>query len=225
MASKILKYTIRIIIGIIVLMIGYVAVATVLSVVTTHPEPIECKEKQEIYIIANKVHLNIAVPTNVISDSILTKLQVPKDSVYLIVGWGDKAFYINTPTWNDMKLSTAIRALFLNSESAMHVEYSNKKTNRWVTVKLCDVQYHNLMQYIMHSFEQDATGAVIEIEGAGYTNNDKFYEAKGNYTVFYTCNDWVNQALKKAEVKTAVWSPFTYGVLRNVIKNKSTSNN
>jgi len=35
-----------------------------------------------------------------------------KKGDWLAFGWGDKGFYLNTPTWADLKFSTAVKAAF-----------------------------------------------------------------------------------------------------------------
>lgn len=34
------------------------------------------------------------------------------DFNYIAFGWGDKGFYLDTPTWADLKFSTAFKAAF-----------------------------------------------------------------------------------------------------------------
>ncbi|NJO90589.1 MAG: DUF2459 domain-containing protein, partial [Chloroflexia bacterium] len=41
----------------------------------------------------------------------------------------------------------------------------------------------------------------------------KYFQAKGKYSLFFTCNNWANRGLKKAGVKNAVWAPFDKSVL------------
>ena len=38
---------------------------------------------------------------------------------YVAIGWGDRGFYVDTPTWADLKLSTLCNALFVPSESVL----------------------------------------------------------------------------------------------------------
>ncbi|NQY29316.1 MAG: DUF2459 domain-containing protein [Flavobacteriaceae bacterium] len=45
---------------------------------------------------------------------------------------------------------------------------------------------------------------------------DTFYEANGNYTCLNTCNPWTNNILKKAFIKTAIWTPFDSVILKNL---------
>jgi len=39
---------------------------------------------------------------------------------------------------------------------------------------------------------------------------------KGSFSCFKTCNTWTNQTLKKAEIKTAIWTPFDSGILKHL---------
>jgi hypothetical protein len=45
---------------------------------------------------------------------------------YLAFGWGDKGFYLNTPEWADLKVSTALNAAFGLSSSAIHSTFYKK---------------------------------------------------------------------------------------------------
>lgn len=45
------------------------------------------------------------------------------DFNYIAFGWGDKGFYLDTPTWADLKFSTAFKAAFWMGQSAMHTTY------------------------------------------------------------------------------------------------------
>ena len=50
---------------------------------------------------------------------------VAKDSTlrYIAIGWGDKGFYLDTPTWADLKFSTAFKAAFWLGNSAIHTTF------------------------------------------------------------------------------------------------------
>jgi len=99
------------------------------------------------------------------------------------------------------------------SETVMHLTEYRRPRADWVPVAVCPEQLSPLINYLQASFASDETGQIVEIPASGYTNRDTFYEAKGSYSCFRTCNNWANQALKAAKVKTALWSPFDKGVL------------
>lgn len=162
---------------------------------------------------SNGVHLDIIYPTELINGEFLNQLRPIDQAKYVAFGWGDKGFYINTPTWDDLTLETAFKALLINSETAMHTTFYTQKRNKWIELELCEAQLDSLSSYIKSSFKLSPRGDIMEIYGAGYTKIDKFFEANGDYNCINTCNSWVNKALKKAKVKTAIWSPTDHGVL------------
>jgi hypothetical protein len=72
--------------------------------------------------------------------------------------------------------------------------------------------------FIHDSFETKSD-EIIKIETeAVYGKNDIFYEAKGSYSLFYTCNSWANQALKAASQKAALHTLTDTGIFRNYSK-------
>jgi uncharacterized protein (TIGR02117 family) len=96
----------------------------------------------------------------------------------------------------------------------MNVTAYNQTYPFWRKIKLCPVQLQQLVTFISNSFLYDASGRITRFDvNKGYGINDSFYDAKGSFSLFKTCNVWVNQALKSADVETSLWSPFDFGVL------------
>ena len=191
----------------------YFLMALFLSYLPDIPENENCEPDQTIYITSNGVHLDIVLPVENMEEQFLSKLEIPESARFVSFGWGDKNFYVKTPEWSDLTFPVAFKALFLKSESAMHVTRYQSTYEHWKKVNLCPHQLDSLNNFIANSFEKTETGRLRKMEFPGYTNNDSFYEAKGSFTLFKTCNVWTNNALKKIEVKTSVWSPFDFGVL------------
>ena len=191
----------------------YFIFAALLSVLPTHPKSLNCQPDKQIFITTNGVHLDIIIPKKRINPQLLKQLNVASNTRFVSFGWGDKQFYLNTPEWSDLTFPVAFRALFLKSESAMHVTPYNSLYKSWNEIKICDQQLQTLNRYIADSFDMDESGKIIKIDVAGYGYNDYFYKANNSFTVFRTCNIWVNTALKEINVKTSVWSPFDFGVL------------
>jgi uncharacterized protein (TIGR02117 family) len=137
---------------------------------------------------------------------------------YVSIGWGDKGFFLETPTWADLKFSTAFNAAFTGSETAMHVAYHENEPSVTPTTKrkfVSPEKYHDLVNYIRDSF-QLKNGRVDLIPGKGYWSNDNFYEANGSYHLFHTCNAWTNDGLKVAGIRTAVLALFSDGIMRHL---------
>lgn len=178
----------------------------------------------DVYVISNGVHTDVALPSNSIIknwESIFSRSEfLASDSAlnYVAFGWGDKGFYLNTPEWSDLKISTAFNATFGLGGTAMHVQYikePQKLNQNKVQLKLSNTQYQKLVKYIEESFCY-MDSCISKINHPGYGKNDLFYEANGKYSLIKTCNVWTNKALKKCGVKTGLWTPFASGLMSSI---------
>jgi uncharacterized protein (TIGR02117 family) len=205
----------------------YGLLVTLMSFIPVNSNQLVIEEpKVDIFILSNGVHTDIVVPVN--NDSYDWSKQIKfehtkaKDSTakYLAMGWGDRGFYLETPTWADLKVSTALKAATGLSSSALHTTFykSMKEDAYCKKIEISTTDYQNLVVFINDSFETKS-GENIKIETDGiYGKNDVFYEAKGSYSLFYTCNSWANQALKAANQKAALHTLTDTGIFRNYSK-------
>ena len=191
----------------------YLLAALVLSLLTTSPPLDDCPKVHDIYLSSNGIHLDILIARKLVGPSLLRQLDRDWQSKYLGFGWGDQGFYLDTPTWAELKLETLVAAVFLKSESAMHVTSYFRLPADAVRVRLCASQLERLRTFIEASFEKNPAGATVEIPDAGYTPHDFFYRAHGSYSGINTCNEWVNDGLKSAGLSSCIWSPFDWGIL------------
>jgi uncharacterized protein (TIGR02117 family) len=136
---------------------------------------------------------------------------------FIALGWGDKGFYLETPTWNDLKFSTAFKAVFGLDHTAVHATYyRNPQTNENCRrIQLTNEEYRRLISFIFSSLtlNKDSLPENIKTK-AVYGRDDAFYEANGRYNLFRTCNTWTNTALKISGQKACFWTPFQSGVMR-----------
>jgi uncharacterized protein (TIGR02117 family) len=184
------------------------------------------KVKQEgdlhLYVSSNGIHTDISMPvrSDLINwNSFIDGVSFPEatTSEFISISWGDKGFFLDTPTWGDLKTSTALNAAFLPSPTAMHVYYKKEPSESETCVKVFinNSEYQELIEFIKESFLID-NGDVQLIPNKGYTKEDNFYEAKGSYHMFKTCNRWTNVALKKAKIKTGIYALFPDGIISHL---------
>ena len=197
----------------------YFTLALLLSYLPTHPQTSNCQHEHQIYITTNGVHLDIILPIESLDNEFRSQLEIPGHVHYVSFGWGDQEFYRKTPEWSDLTLPVAFQAVFLKGKSAMHVSWYARSYPGWNKLELCKKQLEILNHYIESSFQKDSRGKIQKCSFPGYTSSDFFYEAKGSFTLFRTCNVWVNNALKETRIKTSVWSPFDFGVLYHIRNN------
>ena len=218
---KIIFKATGIIVGALLLFIGaYMVAAYSLSRIRVDKEQVT-SEDVTIYILSNGVHTDLVVPLKTTevdwSKYIKAENTLAKDSLakWVAFGWGDKGFYLETPTWADLKFRTAFKAAFALSTSAIHATFYRelKEGENCKSIKISHAQYFRLVEYIEQSLLYDEKGFTIPIKtNANYGDYDAFYEANGKYNLFYTCNTWANNGLKACGQKACLWTPFDKGI-------------
>lgn len=213
--KKFLKITLRVLLGFIAFIALYLLSAWGLGNIPVAAEPVTTQDVT-IYILTNGVHTDIVVPVK--NDQMDWRKEIKfentagKDTAatYLGMGWGDKGFYLNTPTWAQLKFSVAFNAATGLSSSAIHATFHKElvESSSCKKILISKAQYTRLIAYITQSFETDGDGHFINIKtNANYDKDDAFYEAKRKYNLFYTCNTWANNALKACGQKACLWTP------------------
>lgn len=202
----------------------YIILGILLPLIPISADKTDDPKVIEAYILTNGVHTDLVVPVKTKFIDWSTKLPYSntkskkENFKFISFGWGDKGFYLNTPTWADLKFSTAFKAAFWLSESAMHCTYYNemKLGEDCKKIMLTEKQYQALIKFIDEKFDKDTAGNYNFIKtDAVYDNNDAFYDAKGTYSFSYTCNTWANDGLKVAGQKAAFWTPTDFGIFRH----------
>lgn len=169
-----------------------------------------------VYVTSNAVHADVIVP---VSNSVIDwRREFPDGSfsgptfsaTHVAFGWGDKGFFIETPTWNDLKVLTAVNALLIPSDSCMHVVFARADSydQDKRSVMISEDQYRNLVEFIKGSFETDKTGQRILIPDSAYGNRDAFFESCGRYHALNTCNSWAGRSLRAAGVRVPLLTPI-----------------
>lgn len=214
---KSLKILLRTFGFILLFIITYFISAYTLSYIPVNSSFTQCeRDAIEIYILTNGVHTDIVVPMknkykdwSVVVNPANTKSGSSRAN-FVAFGWGDKGFFLNTPTWGDLKFSTAFNAMFFLSTTAMHVSFYESMRESASCRKICisKENYLKMINYINESFATDPSGNFKLIKGASYGKNDSFYDANGTYNLFFTCNTWANSGLKAADLKACLWTPF-----------------
>jgi len=210
---SILKKIIKWILFFSLIPITYIIVSLVLTAITVNREGNNEHLSRSIYLSTNGVHLDIVIPIKEIDSVVLSGIKHSVDEKYVSFGWGDKNFYINTPTWGDLTFSTGFKAMFWKSSTLMHVTRYKGKRADWTEIKVNASELQKLNTYILNTFDIDKNGMKTILENKGYSSIDDFYIAKGSYSCFKTCNSWVNTGFKESGLKSCLWTPFDFGLL------------
>lgn len=192
-------------------------------------------ERIEIAIFTTPVHTDIVVPLR--TDVVDWAAWLPAaafdrstaDYPFVSFGWGDRGFYLETPTWSDLKASTALTAVAGIGSSVMHVEfrtapaaYVGNDEFRMLVVSIDRAHYRALVEFLQASFQRDPAGRPQPIPlpaalaGAYWSGPHAFFEAVGHYSLIRTCNVWTTEAMRVAGLPTPWWSPFPGGVTKHL---------
>ncbi|UGX87774.1 TIGR02117 family protein [Phyllobacterium meliloti] len=169
-----------------------------------------------VLLLSNPIHTDIAFPAD---PDVLARLSFLRNEnfqltdpriAWIVVGWGGRSFYLETPTWAELKFMPLMRGLTYDA-SAMHVEpIGTIDTNQPAIQRLLvsPEAFDAMLANMLASFQRDAEGKAVMIDGAGYGPNDRFFEAKGTFTALLGCNTWTGAILRAGGLRTGVWNPL-----------------
>lgn len=210
---------IRAIVGWLALAIGfYFLCGWIASSIPRNPNWRETRGGIEIMVETNGVHTAIVMP--LVTPQKDWRTEFPTSDIgapdrpytHVSVSWGDREFYLNTPTWADLSPKTVLRVVTSGGDGLLHVAHYVRPAPS-ATVRPLRIS------------QDDYTVLVSEIEARmaqqgsprrypGYGDDDVFYEAPGTYTPFNTCNQWTSDVLADTGIRTGWWTPFAGGVMK-----------
>ncbi len=168
-----------------------------------------------ILVLSNPIHTDIAIPLDAASRARFAFVEAAgapishPDAAWLILGWGGRAFYLETPAWADLKPLPVFKALTVDS-AVMHVALARAALTEAPDARAVALDaegYARLLDYIERSFTRK-DGQPLPIPGAGYGESDAFFEAEGWFNALIGCNTWTAAALREAGVTTGWWTPL-----------------
>lgn len=212
----------RVVAAIVAVPLTYFAAALLLGLVPANVAWREAESGITIFLRSNGVHTWIVMPK--VNRYMDWRPYVPPRHLrdprygagnYIAVGYGNREFYLNTPTWGDLSPRTAALALFGSGPTLLHVEHDHDpepaEWQRPIVVR--PEEYQRLVAFIRARFRLDERGRTIPVLGRGYNPWDMFYEANGGYSFVMTCNEWTGRALRAAGIRTGLWTPFEQSIM------------
>jgi uncharacterized protein (TIGR02117 family) len=192
-----------------------VALSVALAIGLLVPRPLtplasaSSRVETPILLLANPIHTDIALPLDdevraAFADLGLSGLPVDMPGVeYLIIGWGGRSFYIETPTWGNIRPLPVDR-------SALHVSVAGPIDTGHPAVRSLSVTKEvrlRMLAAIRASFVRKG-GRAVAIPDAAYGPDDAFFEAHGAFNALVGCNTWTASMLRVAGLRTGWWTPL-----------------
>lgn len=210
----------RLLAGIGLLVLAYVTAAFVGGSVPSNADRRPLADGVTIWVESNGTHTGIVMPKLAAGVDWRTfaraaDLTDPRYAGYdhVAIGWGEKGFYLGTPTWLKVRPGVVFGALIGSDETLLHVEHvpaprtgEDASEDRRPIVLTPD-EYRRLATFIAAGLRPGGR------RYRGYGPNDAFYDARGRYDAIRTCNSWTGDALRHAGVRVGRWTPLPVTVM------------
>lgn len=172
-------------------------------------------EKHRILVLSNPIHTDIAIPIDAETLArfpFLGESGMPvahPNARWLVFGWGGRAFYIETPTWSELKPVPLFKGVTMD-RSVIHADVAGEivdPSDRVTRFEIGTEEYQRLLSFIEASFTP-MDGRIEAIPDTAYGPNDRFFEANGWFSAVVGCNTWTAKALREAGLRTGWWNPL-----------------
>lgn len=170
-----------------------------------------------VFVESNGIHVGLIMPKRAAGVdwrgwAPARDLVDPRYAAYdhVAIGWGEQAFFLETPTWSAVKPATIAAAAIGSDRTLLHVEHvppprANRSDVRAILLR--PAEYRRLAAFVQ------ASVAPTPRKYRGYARYDAFYTGRGHYDALRTCNAWTGDALRHAGVRVGRWTPFPVTVL------------
>jgi uncharacterized protein (TIGR02117 family) len=165
-----------------------------------------------IYVLSHGWHTSIVVRYADIPAHLWPEKADFAGRTYLEAGWGDEAFYRAPKVTLGMALQAALRS----KQSVLHVVGIDQPVPQYFShsdIVALQVSAHGiegLVRFIDASVFRPY-GWRAQPLGPGLYGEGWFYPANGRYSLFYNCNHWVADGLRRAQVPMNVETAMTSG--------------
>ena len=127
------------------------------------------------------------------------------DADWLLVGWGARGFYTQAGSYSDIPLRAVARAA-LGDTAVIRLEAWRDFTPEDLPgTRVLHLSPAGLTALVAR-IEADL-GPPMPIAAAGLTGRDAFFAARGRFSALRTCNVWVGEALRAADLSLGRWTP------------------
>ncbi|MHA7818532.1 MAG: DUF2459 domain-containing protein [Erythrobacter sp.] len=165
----------------------------------------------------NGIHTEIAMPLVSIEKDWRTTFPASdieaalRPYTHVSVSWGERKFFLETPTWADVDPVTVLQAM-VGGEGVLHVAHYVRPapSDDYRVMHLRPHEYRALVAVIERQLDPPGVREVLP----GYGAHDVFYTASGTYHIGNTCNQWTSDRLAAAGVRIGMWTPFPGGVMK-----------
>lgn len=174
---------------------------------------------RSFYVVNHGLHTGLVIARSDLLQVLPALAEAFRDGDFVELGWGDEDFY-RAP---QATLSLALRALFGSTATVLHaVRIDGDPRRRFATSEVIEVRvtengYRRLLAFVAKTFTHSAAGTLAAL-GPGLYGESRFYQAEGSYSLSYTCNTWVAEALAASRCPMSPATVITAGSVMSQLR-------
>lgn len=212
---------VRAILGWSLLIVGlYFLAALIGSAIPANPDWREPEHGITLFVETNGVHVSLIVPMAAagqdLSNLIRPEHLADRDlyGTHAMIGWGHGRVYRNARTWGDVQVGDVASAIVGSDDTTLHIYHlvDPRPAPHRKRFRVSQQDYAKIIGAIRSTFRLAADGQSRAYPA--YAPDNLFYDSKGHYSAYTTCNEWTGAVLRKAGVRIGIWTPMPGGVMR-----------
>lgn len=174
---------------------------------------------RSFYVVNHGLHTGLVIARPDLLQGLPALAEAFGDGDFIELGWGDEDFY-RAPK---ATLGLALRALFGSTATVLHaVRIDGDPRRRFAASEVIEVRvtedgYRRLLAFVAGTFTHSETGT-LAVLGPGLYGESRFYQAEGIYSLSYTCNTWVAEALAASSCPMSPAAVITAGSLMSQLR-------
>lgn len=179
----------------------------------------EEKANQSIFITSHSWHTGIVLSAENVHEKMSFLFERFGNASYFEFGWGDQDYYQS----RNVTSGIALKAAFWPTDSVTHVIALTSHPSDYfssiemVKIDLTASRMSSLNIFLANSFFRDSKGNLKKTT-AGHYGNSQFYQGRGDYHLFNTCNKWTAKGLRSAGVNISTSFKFTSNSIIDYLK-------
>jgi uncharacterized protein (TIGR02117 family) len=173
------------------------ALAACLGPVRDLPPPRPGEASVTVHVVRHGWHSGLVIRRDQIPPQAWPEQARFPAARFLEVGWGDRAFYQS----RDAGIRLALEASVASEGSVLHVAgFDRPPAEHFAPPEVSAIVLsargaEALAHFVSRAYARDAAGAPVDL-GPGLYPGSRFYAATGRYSLVYTCNSWIADALR-----------------------------
>lgn len=183
------------------------------------------ERQMPVYVVSHGWHTGIVIAGRNLSSELAFLDSYFDSANWYEFGWGDRKYY----QAEEATAGLTLRAGLWPTAAVLHVTALPEtpdtyfSRSRTIRLQMTETAHNQMSGAIAQYFMRNEQNKVI-MTGEGLYGESLFFNAKGRFHVFNTCNTWVAKMLRKADMPIRVFATVTADSLMSQVSDAASEN-